>query len=87
MVYYPPPVLPPLVRGGVVHPFHIKKIQGQSETTSGKAISDLLKSTKTVVLGLKKVLVILFGSLVAHYDVDAIKSYEGRQDPTQVLSD
>ena len=28
----------------------------------------------------------LFRSLVAHYDVDAIKSYEGRQDPTQVLS-
>ena len=38
---------------------------------------------KTGVLRLKKVWLTLFRSLVVFYDVDAVKSYEGHQDPTQ----
>ena len=54
---------------------HAKKVHD-------KVISNLLKSTKTIVLGLRKVSVTLFWSLVLLYVIDAVKSYEGLQDPT-----
>ena len=46
-----------------------------------KVISNLLNSTKTIVLGRGKVSVTLFWSLVLLYSIDAIKSYEGLHDP------
>ena len=54
----------------------------KSEMTYDKVISNLLKSTKTIVLGRGKVSMTLFRSLVLFFVIDAIKSNEGRQDPT-----
>ena len=51
--------------------------------TPDRPFSDLVKTMEAVVLGLKEVSLTLFRSLVVIYDVDAVKSYEGHQDPTQ----
>ena len=55
----------------------------KSKMTYDKVISNQVKTTKTIVLGLRMVSVTLFWSLGLFYVIDAIKSSEGRQDPTQ----
>ena len=81
----PPPRRGGWRRGGWLF-FHQKKVRCLtlvlSKKVHDKVISNLLKSTKTIVLGRGKVSMTLFRSLVFFYVIDAIKSYEGRQDPT-----
>ena len=84
----PAPKPPPPLRGGwrgvavLGHQISVSVDFDHGKKSHGKVISNPLKTTKTVILGLRKVSVTLFWSLVLFYVIDAVKSYEGHQDPT-----
>ena len=81
---------PPRARGGLLEGGLLELVATNflsvdfchGKKSHDKVISNLPKSTKIIVLGLGKVSLTLFRSQVLFCAIDAVKSYEGLQDPT-----